>query len=383
MLNPQRLENALNARGITQVAFASILDVSKSTMSKWINGNHTPRNADSRLEDISKVLNVPVEWLIGEDFSDTSVSFFRSNASSTRIGRAVAEARLKWAAEILFSFSDWVDYPNVDLPELCSYEEWLKLTDKDIIKIAMRCRKLWKLDNKPISDLMFTCEMAGICVIQEELGYSKMDGLSFWYNNRPFIYLNIDKQSACRGRFNLAHEVFHLIAHRYVPEVDYKKPETYKLIESQANLFASELLYPSEQFLDDLIYPSLDSMLILKRKWKISLAALVFKAKRLELIDEIKSNNMWRTIGRSKWKTIEPYDNDIPLEKPVLFRQVIDGLLEQGDFTKLDILNNVKLSRNDVEEILSLPSQYLNEESGKVIDFYLHKTDKNKTNVYP
>jgi Zn-dependent peptidase ImmA (M78 family)/DNA-binding XRE family transcriptional regulator len=369
MLNPRRLENAMNARGLTQIAMASILDVSKGTISKWINGNHSPRNANERLGDISKILNVPIEWLVSEDLGETSVSFFRTNTSSTKMGREVAEARLKWAAEILFSFSEWVDYPEVSLPKIYSYKEWVRLDDEDIIQIAKDCRRLWSLDNKPISDLMFTCEMAGICIVQEELGYPKMDGLSFWYNNKPFIYLNTDKHSACRGRFNLAHELFHLIAHKYVPESDYKKPEIYKLIESQANLFASELIYPSSQFIDDLIYPSIDSLLILKRKWKLSLAAMLFKAQQLDLIDEARATNAWRTLARKKWRKIEPYDNEIPLETPVLFRQVIDGLIEQGDFSKSEILSTTKLSRNDVEDILSLPSRYLENDFGKIINF--------------
>lgn len=369
MLNPRRLENAMNARGLTQIAMASILDVSKGTISKWINGNHSPRNANERLGDISKILNVPIEWLVSEDLGESSVSFFRTNTSSTKMGREVAEARLKWAAEILFSFSEWVDYPEVNLPKVYTYKEWVRLDDEDIIQIAKDCRRLWSLDNKPISDLMFTCEMAGICIVQEELGYPKMDGLSFWYNNKPFIYLNTDKYSACRGRFNLAHELFHLIAHKYVPESDYKKPEIYKLIESQANLFASELIYPSSQFIDDLIYPSIDSLLILKRKWKLSLAAMLFKAQQLDLIDEARATNAWRTLARKKWRKIEPYDNEIPLETPVLFRQVIDGLIEQGDFSKSEILSTTKLSRNDVEDILSLPSRYLENDFGKIINF--------------
>lgn len=369
MLNPQRLENAMNARGITQVALASILDVSKSTVSKWLKGDHNPRNTNERLEDISKVLNVPIEWLVAEDLGETSVSFFRSNTSSTKIGRSVAEARLKWAAEILFSFSEWVDYPEVNLPKLYTYKEWMTLSDEDIIKIANDCRKLWRLDDRPISDLMFTCEMAGICVIQEELGYPKMDGLSFWYRNRPFIYLNTDKDSACRGRFNLAHEIFHLIAHKEVPESDYKKPAVYKLIESQANLFASELIYPSNQFVGDLVYPSIDSLLILKRKWKLSLAALLFKAQNLELVDEVRATNIWRTLARKNWKKVEPYDEEIPLETPILFRQVIDGLIEQGNFKKSEVLSTAKLSRNDVEDMLSLPSRYLENDFGKIISF--------------
>lgn len=369
MLNPQRLENAMNARGITQIALASILDVSKSTVSKWLKGDHNPRNTDERLGDISKVLNIPIEWLEAEDFGETSVSFFRSNTSSTKIGRNVAESRLKWAAEILFSFSEWVDYPEVNLPKIHTYDEWRRLGDEDIIKIAKECRKLWHLDDRPISDLMFTCEMAGICVVQEELGYPKMDGLSFWYRNRPFIYLNTDKYSACRGRFNLAHELFHLIAHKFVPEADYKKLSVYKLIESQANLFASELIYPSDQFTGDLIYPSIDSLLILKRKWKLSLAALVFKAQYLDLVDEVRAVNIWRTLARKNWKKIEPYDEEIPMENPVLFRQVIDGLIEQGNFNKSEVLSTTKLSRNDVEEILSLPNRYLKNDFGKIISF--------------
>ena len=369
MLNPQRLENAMNARGITQIALASILDVSKSSISKWLKGEHNPRNTDERLGDISKVLNVPIEWLVAEDLSETSVSFFRSNSTSTKIGRGVAEARLKWAAEILFSFSEWVDYPEVNLPKIHTYDEWRKLSDEDIIRIAKDCRELWNLDDRPISDLMFTCEMAGICVIQEELGYPKMDGLSFWYRNRPFIYLNVDKDSACRGRFNLAHEIFHLIAHKFVPESDYKKLAVYKLIESQANLFASELIYPSNQFVGDLIYPSVDSLLILKRKWKLSLAALLFKAQHLELVDEVRANNIWRTLSRKNWRKVEPYDEEIPLETPVLFRQVIDGLVEQGNFKKSEVLSTTRLSRNDVEEMLSLPTRYLENDFGKIISF--------------
>lgn len=374
MLNPRRLENAMNARGITQTSLASILGVSKGTVNRWISGSHNPRHSNDRLNDISKVLNVPVEWLVGGDLGDTSVSFFRSNASSTKMGRGVAEARLKWAAEIFFAFSEWVDYPEINLPEIRTYKEWLKMDDKDIIQIANDCRAVWGIGNKPIQDLMFLCEMAGICIVQEELGYSKMDGLSFWYKDRPFVYLNIDKQSACRGRFNLAHELFHLIAHKYVPESDYNKPAIYKEIEAQAHLFASELIYPSSQFIEDVVYPSLDSLLILKRKWKLSLAALVYKAKYLGLISETKSSNMWRTIARRKWRTVEPYDDDIPLERPVLFKQVVDGLIEHGEFEKSEILDITSLSRKDVEELLSLPSCYLKEDynngkDGKIINF--------------
>lgn len=369
MLNPQRLENAMNARGMTQITLASILGVSKSTVSKWLKGDHNPRNSNERLEDISKVLNVPIDWLISEDLGKRSVSFFRSNSSSTKIGRGVAEARLEWAAEMLFSFSEWVDYPSINLPKAYSYDEWMKLSDKDIIDLAKTCRKLWGLEDKPISDLMITCEMAGICVIQEELGYPKMDGLSFWYKNRPFVYLNNDKDSACRGRFNLAHEVFHLIAHKHVPESDYNKLSVYKLIESQANLFASELIYPSDCFVKDLIYPSVDSLLILKRKWKLSLAALVFKAEYLNLMDENRANNIWRTLGRKNWRTVEPYDEEIPLENPILFKQVIDGLIEQGNFNKYEIVNITKLNRKDIEELLSLPNHYLENDFGSIISF--------------
>ena len=84
---------------------------------------------------------------------------------------------------------------------------------------------------------------------------------------------------------------------------------------------------------------------------------------------KLEATNAWRTLARKKWRKIEPYDNEIPLETPVLFRQVIDGLIEQGELHKSEILSTTKLSRNDVEDILSLPSRYLENDFGKIINF--------------
>ena len=62
-----------------------------------------------------------------------------------------------------------------------------------------------------------------------------MDGFSGWdvVSNTPYIILGDDKGSAVRSRFDVAHELGHLILHRNLSPKCIHNPVNNKLIESK------------------------------------------------------------------------------------------------------------------------------------------------------
>ncbi|MDT9702280.1 ImmA/IrrE family metallo-endopeptidase, partial [Streptomyces sp. P17] len=63
---------------------------------------------------------------------------------------------------------------------------------------------------------------------------------------RPFIVRNTAKESVCRQRFDIAHEIGHLVMHEGIVTGD-------RTTENQANRFASALLLPRPMMLK--LYP--------------------------------------------------------------------------------------------------------------------------------
>ncbi|MCH6544747.1 MAG: ImmA/IrrE family metallo-endopeptidase, partial [Deltaproteobacteria bacterium] len=70
---------------------------------------------------------------------------------------------------------------------------------------------------------------------------SAVDAFSFWHGARPCIFLNPSKRSASRSRFDIAHELGHLVLHADAAPGS-------PIHEKEANAFASAFLLPRETF---------------------------------------------------------------------------------------------------------------------------------------
>ena len=76
---------------------------------------------------------------------------------------------------------------------------------------------------------------------------------------RPLILLSADKDSGYRSRFDLAHEIGHLVLHRHIQRTT--DSARHKLMEQQAHHFAGEFLLPAETFASEvLVPPTLDDL---------------------------------------------------------------------------------------------------------------------------
>lgn len=180
----------------------------------------------------------------------------------------------------------------------------------------------------------------------------------------PLIVGSTDKRSAVRSRFDLCHEVGHLILHRDVDERTIA--DNLKEFERQANQFAAAFLLPQTTFLNDFMYPSLDTFMLLKRRWKVAISAMVKRCHTLSVIDDDyrRLNKQISYRWGRKW---EPLDDEIELERPRMLRQLIERLVETGRQSKDDIKAAVPYSSIDIEDLTNLSRGYLTSERAKIL----------------
>lgn len=361
-----RLVQARFARAMTQTALAAASGVSSSTISKWEHGEQMPEFG--ALERVAAALDIPSPWFLKPlPRQADGAFFFRSNASLAATARAVAQTRLEWLHELSLIMQEWIDWPSVSLPARLTRGEALSITDADIEALAAKCREHWRLGLGPIDDVLRVMESAGIIVMREALGFLKMDGVSRWFDDegRPYVFISADKASAVRNRFDASHELGHILMHSNLYRDDYD--QHYDELERQAHLFASAFLLPAESVAVSLSYPTLDTLLSLKKRWKVSIGALIMRAKSLELIDDAYATRLFKNYSARGWRKGEPLDDVLVAESPRLMPRAIRMLLEDGGFSKHRLIETAGLSAVDVEKLCTLPEGYMSDQMAKVI----------------
>ena len=375
-----RLSQILAGRRLTQVQLASMVDVSPATISKWRAGTQAPER--DALERLAGVVNVTPEWFTRVPGAKLSLPLFRSNASAHVAARAMLGARLEWAQDVAAALMEYVDYPDVNLPSR-DYTEPEEITDEDIETVAYECRDLWRLGRSAIQDLALAVEGAGVRVVREETGIAQIEGLSAWSAvlERPLILLSADKNNGYRSRFDLAHEVGHLVLHRHIQRTT--DNARHKLMEAQAHRFAGAFLLPAETFAIEVrMPPTLDDLLILKRRWGVSAAAMIMRLKAIELLDDDGASILHKRRSARWGGKSEPGDEDRRPEQPRLLRRTIDLLVEEKVMPLEAIPRHIGLAACDVEALAGLPEGYFQGKTN-IVDFARLKTPQKPVDDQP
>lgn len=135
----------------------------------------------------------------------------------------------------------------------------------------------------------------------------------------PLVLLNIGTPAE-RQRFTLAHELGHMVMH----QVPHPKQE------EQANRFAAELLMPASQIRKELSSGSLDvpRLLQLKRRWKVSMWALLRRAHTLGVVSDWQYRTLAVEMSSLGYRTAEP--EEFQAETPTVVASAITWHLQQG-----------------------------------------------------
>ena len=364
----ERLAQARDARGLTQVALARLIERSSSSISRWEGGEQSPE--PQALAALATELEVPVAFFL-RPLRDNgpAPTFFRSMASTTQSLRRRTRARLRWAQEIALSLQEWVDLPEVDVPLLEGVSDYREIGDRDIEAMANECRSVWELGGGPITDVLLVLENAGVVVVKEEVGSVRMDGLSTWWaaDSRPYVLIARDKDTCVRSRMDAAHELGHLVLHRGLEEKILNSSADFREIERQAFDFAGAFLMPAESFAAEVWTPSLNAFLALKERWKTSVAAMIKRCGRLGMLSEEYERRLWKHYSTRGWRKSEPLDDRLEAEDPRLLARSVQLLVDEGVRDRRSLLTDFRLPGPDVELLCGLPPGYMSADSAEVV----------------
>ncbi|WP_305680290.1 XRE family transcriptional regulator [Bosea sp. (in: a-proteobacteria)] len=349
---------AREARAMRQGELASLIDRVPPTISKWENEDQSQRPEPAVLPRLADALQVETSWFFKPLEQEHSASFFRSLVGELELMRAKARARLGFVEAIEEAISNHIELPDVDIPDLMEGHDFLSLRKEDIEFAANSLRDHWDIGDGPIDDLLLVIENAGIVVAEDQIGSPKLDGLSRWsfLKERPYMLLAQDKRVGVRRRLDAAHELAHIVLHKAVNQKDLQ--ENFKLIEEQAMMFAGAFLLPAEAYEDDIYSLSLDAMLSVKSKWKVSVAAQIKRLANLDKFSHDYERRLWQYYSYRKWRSREPLDDVLEIEKPQNLKDSIEMMLGDNIVTRDELVRDIGISRADIVSLTGIAGAY-------------------------
>jgi Zn-dependent peptidase ImmA (M78 family)/transcriptional regulator with XRE-family HTH domain len=379
----ERLTEAREAKGIlTMTSLADLLEKSKNLISLYESNKAKP--SPQMVALMADKLGVKESFfLMPIPKRKANPIFSRSRHNSTKHTRTVIERKFGWSKWLIDVYlKSFMDMPELNIPnrkELGVPNDIRELTPARIEEIAQRCRDFWGLGIFPIDNVTLLLENNGILITCGFVDSDKIDAFSniSEYDGSLHMFLGLDKGSAMRSRFDASHELAHLLLHSHLSDKQISD-KIHRLLEDQANRFASAFLLPAASFKKDVWMTTIEAFKILKKDWKASVGAIIKRCDDLGLLgeDESKARRLWIEY-RKEWKEIE--EDNLPFEQPLLMQRCIDALLESGIKTKSQILYELPFSRATIESLLNLPDGYLSENYGELKHFPTIKENASNT----
>lgn len=178
----------------------------------------------------------------------------------------------------------------------------------------------------------------------------------------------------------MAHELGHILLHTWGEDNEEISRDEFNAREKQANMFASALLLPKKSFSKSVsAYPTnIDYYFALKKKWKVSMQAMMYRARQLDIISANQFQYMMRIMSKNGYRLHEPGDKPGEIGDTI-FQAALDMLFEGGYLTVSELLREfgrygIYLSQHDLENLMYLREGTLYQES-KVIPFMTIKKD--------
>lgn len=219
----------------------------------------------------------------------------------------------------------------------------------DIERAAQECRGLWGIPlNAPVKIMTRVVEGAGVPVASVSGISDKIDAFSTT-KGRPLIVRSLDKNSGSRSRFDLAHEIGHLVMHR---DAEPGRDE----IEKQAHRFAGAFLIPKEAFIREFPKSGFHDwapLFQMKARWGVSVAAITTRAHDLGLIDAARYRWAYVDLSCRGWRTQEP--EETPIEPTELMPRAFEFLNSKQRVGAQQAAIHLELEPSTLERISGVP----------------------------
>lgn len=359
-LNPTKLRKARRAKALTQTDLAHAVGLTRQAVSAYEQGAKSPEAGTLSL--IARELGQPVSYFIApeqEAFGPFSARTYRAFGSATNKRNDQCDVLTEWLAVIAAYLDQAVNFPSPQIPRVHSPEDGDGYSDEEIEAAAETVRKAWGLGIGPIGNLTKLIESRGVFIANLPVTTGKVNAFSYWSGSRPFIITGTDDTTAVRRRFDMAHELGHLVLHQGIGEEELEDKQTLNRVEAEANRFAGAFLLPRSSYPNEIFSTRLTNFIPLKERWKVAIAAQVYRCSDLELFTEQQVLNLRKQLSYNKWRTREPLDAEMTVEKPQMLEKAVKLAMDGDVLDGPTILNDLNLSPEIIAGTLNLELENL------------------------
>ena len=312
----ERIKQARVAAGLTQDEVVAALvelaqPLTKAGLSKYERGGSTPK--PTMLRALARVFGVTADFFLEAPHVKVAWLAFRKAKS---LGKAEEEQIKTVAAAQVEAFVTLCR--ALEPSRVPSAPEKSKVRSVgDVEKAASSLREHWRLGDQPIESVTTTIEDSGGIVLEMGGQDDLFDGLSGWADDTTPVVVVSSSVSDDRRRFSLAHELGHLF-------MDVGKVDT-KTEERLAHRFAAAFLVPASTARRELgekrRHLDFRELAMLKLKHGLSMAAWIFRASDLDIIDESHARTLFAELSARGWRKEEPV-KFVGREQPFRLRQL-------------------------------------------------------------
>lgn len=328
-----RLARLYNELSLEQVA--ERVDKTRQYIQRLETGIAVPTN--ELANELAAVLKVePAFFDDGEQSPlNEEIVHFRKRSSTRVVTKLATLAKAELYRRLIEVFEE-----NLNLPPV-KFEQMDAHTQDEIERAAEKCRLNWGLGYGPIDNMTRLAEKMGAFVTSFDSVCDEVDALSVPLE-RPFIVRNTAKKSPCRQRFDIAHEVGHLVLHGGISTGD-------RVTESEANRFASALLLPRSAMAKYFPHPiggriDWQGLSDFKLTWKVSKAAIIYRAHQLSLLSDTQYKTAFFGLKRKGEAIEEKEDYLIAHERPELFHKAMRVLLNDMGLDAAGLAHRLKIT---------------------------------------
>jgi Zn-dependent peptidase ImmA (M78 family)/DNA-binding XRE family transcriptional regulator len=333
VFNPSRLTLARQRRGLTKTRLAADTGLSVRSISGFEAGDMVP--SEATVSDLARALRFPTTFFMAPslDVPTSEGASFRALSSMTAGQRDAALG----AGAIAIELAEWIEarfrVPAPDVPDLRGHEPEAA---------AAAVRAAWGLGERPVKNMVHLLEAHGVRVFSLVEECKQVDAFSLRRGETPYVFLNTMK-SAERSRFDASHELGHLVLHAHGSPGG-------REAEHEADAFASAFLMPRASVLASGVrMPTVDQLVVLKRNWNTSVAALAHRLRAAGLMTEWHYRTVCIEIAKRGWRQSEP--NGIARETSQLLQKVFAALRADG-ITKPVIAKELRIDPRDLDALV-------------------------------
>lgn len=337
-----RLKSARILNGLSLTALAEKVGISKQMISKYEKAKSLPDGEN--LIALANALNVKPDYFFNESKISLENIKFRKKAKaskkqleSLKVNVLNKMENYLIIEEILNIKSDFVNPLATDVVNMIS----------DVEQLAIKLRKEWNIGLDPIVRVVELLESNEIKVIEiEENLNQSFDGLSDIVDNKYPLIVSGKTNSIERKRFTLLHELGHLLL-KFSENIDKKAQEKF------CDRFAGAVLMPDEIVFKEFGIKrnkiSIDELKSFQNQYGISIAAILYRLKDLNIISESKLKQFFLKRNKNPhFKEIVDKSRYQIDEKTFRYKRLINKALSQQI---ISISKASSLLNTDIESI--------------------------------